>query len=238
VSNRRACAGTSLPEAIVALTVGLLVLQLGLATLARFRTAQADLAARSDELVALRISRHVLRRELRHGLPGRDWTADADSLSLRAFRGTAIVCASDSVAAEMVVSYSGDRAPDPAKDSVLLLTADGRLSVRALAGTGVAPTPCTGPTAGVAARWRLDLGGPTGVVVARLFERGSYHLSGAALRYRRGTSGRQPLTPEVWSNASAWDVSADRLGVGLVPVAPGAGSATPWSGFLAWLTPE
>ncbi len=233
--RRRAPAGASLPEAIVALVVGLLVLQLGLATLARLRAAQADLAARADELVALRISRHVLRRELRHGLPGRDWSADADSLSLRAFRGTAIVCAADSVAAAVVVSYRGDRAPDPSKDSVLLVTADGRSAVRALAGTGVAPTPCPGSPAGATARWRLDLGAPTGTVVARLFERGSYHLSGAALRYRRGASGRQPLTPEVWSTASDWDISAERLGVGLVP---SVGSSGQWSGFLAWLTPE
>ncbi len=36
------------------------------------------------------------------------------------------------------------------------------------------------------------------IVLARLFERGSYHVSGAALRYRRGRGGRQPLTPEVF----------------------------------------
>ena len=114
----------------------------------------ADLAARADELVALRVSRHVLRRELRHGLPGRDWSVDADSLSLRAFRGTAIVCAADSVAAEVVVAYRGDRAPDPSKDSVLLVTADGRSAVRALTGTGVASTPCPGSPVGATARWR------------------------------------------------------------------------------------
>jgi len=234
VAERRAPAGASLPEAIVALLVGLLVLQLGLATLARLRSAQADFSVRTDELVALRVGRHVLRRELRHGLPGRDWSADADSLSLRAFRGTAIVCASDSTAAELVVSYRGERAPDPSKDSVLLVTPDGLSAVRALVGTGVAPTPCPG-SAGSTARWRLDRGGPPSAVVARLFERGSYHLSGAALRYRRGTSGRQPLTPEVWSTATAWEVSADRLAVGLVS---SAGSSRPWSGFLAWMTPE
>lgn len=227
-------AGTSLPEAVVALLVGLLVLQLGLSSLARLRTAQADLAARADALVALRLGRHVLRRELRHGIPGRDWAATADSLGLRAFRGAGIVCASDSIAAELTVWYQGDRAPDPSKDSVLLVTGEGRVGVRALAGTGTASSPCPG-AAGPTMRWRLDRAAPTGTLVARVFERGSYHLTAAALRYRRGASGRQPLTPEVWSSASGWRVSPDRLGMGVVP-SLGGGAA--WSGFLAWLTTE
>ena len=218
----------------MALLVGLLVLQLGLATLARLRSAQADLAARSDALVALRVGRHVLRRELRYGLPGQDWIAEPDSVSLRAFRGTGLVCQSDSAAAELVVSYRGDRAPDPSKDSVLLVTADGLSVARALAGTGVASTPCPGWVAGPSTRWRLDVGAPTGAVVARLFERGSYHFADAALRYRRGASGRQPLTPEVWSAVTAWDVTAERLAIDVVPAAAGA----PWKGFVAWRLPE
>ncbi len=226
--------GASLPEAIVALLLGLLVLQLALGTLARFRTAQADLAARTDALVALRLGRHVLRRELRHGLPGRDWIADSDSLTLRAFRGTGLVCHSDSAAAELVVSYRGDRAPDPSKDSVVLVTQEGRSVVRALRGTGASATPCPGWLAGRETRWRLDVAAPAGTVLARPFERGSYHLADAALRYRRGASGRQPLTPEVWSDSTGWDVTTERLGVGLVPSVAGA----PWHGFVAWRLPE
>lgn len=226
-------AGASLAEAVVALLVGLLVLQLGLATLARFRAARADLEARTDALVALRMGRHVLRRELRHSFAGRDWVAASDSLALRAFRGTALVCASDSAAAELVVSYRGDRMPDSSKDSLLLVTETGVTVVRALAGVGSAPSPCAAP--GAAARWRLDRGAPSGTVLARLFERGSYHLSGAALRYRPGASGRQPLTPEVLSAAARFDVTPERVGVELVPW-PRGGAA--WSGFLAWRTPE
>lgn len=227
-------AGTSLPEALVALLIGLLVLQMGLASLARLRAAQADLSARADALVALRVGRHVLRRELRHGLPGRDWDATADSLGLRAFRGTGIVCASDSTAAELTVWYSGDRAPDPSKDSVLLVTGEGDVGVRTLVGTGAAPSPCPGG-GGASSRWRLDRAAPSGTLVARLFERGSYHLADAALRYRRGASGRQPLTPEVWSPASGWRISTERLGVGVVPSRGGGGG---WSGFLAWRMPQ
>jgi hypothetical protein len=234
-SARCAAAGASLPEAIVALVVGLLVVQMALASLAKLRSAQADFAARTDALVALRVGRHVLRRELRHGLPGRDWVAAGDSLSLRAFRGTGLVCASDSTMAELVVAYRGDRAPDPSKDSLLLVTEEGLVAVRALIGTGVAAAPCPGVGASASARWRLDRAAPRATVVARVFERGSYHLSGAALRYRRGASGRQPLTPEVWAATTAWDVSAERLGVGIVPARV---SGATWSGFLAWRTPE
>ena len=225
--------GATLVEAVVALLIGLLVLQLGLMTLARMRTTRADLAARTEALVALRVGRHVLRRELRQGVPGRDWAATPDSVGLRAFRGVAFVCASDTTAAELTVSYRGDRSPDPAKDSVLLLTAEGVVDARALIGTGAASTSC--PGSGASQRWRLDRGAPAGVVVARLYERGSFHLSDAALRYRRGASGRQPLTPEVWSGATGWRLSGQRLGVAFAP-ARAAGS--PWTGFLAWLVPD
>jgi hypothetical protein len=133
----------------------------------------------------------------------------------------------------LVVSYRGDRAPDPSKDSVLLVTGTGLSVVRALVGTGAASTPC--PTwAGASTRWRLDLGAPARVVVARLFERGSYHLADAALRYRRGASGRQPLTPEVWTAATTWDLNPDRIGVALVP----STSGPPWNGFVAWRFPD
>jgi hypothetical protein len=230
VAPSRARAGATIAEAIVALVIGLLVLQLGLSTLARFRAAQARLVARGDALVALRIGRHVLRRELRHGMAGRDWVVDADSVSLRAFRGTALVCQADSAAAEVVVVFSGERAPDATKDSVLFVSGEGDVAVRALVGVGGA-APCAGTLPGSPARWRLDRSAPHGAVAARLFERGSYHLSGAALRYRRGASGRQPLTPEVWTAATAWSASPARLGVTLVPA---ASTGAPWSGFVAW----
>lgn len=231
-THPRARAGASVIEAVVALLVGLLVLQLALSTLARFRAVQRELGERADALVALRVGRHVLRRELRQGRAGIDWVAARDSLALRAFRGSAVVCASDTLSAQIVVSYRGGRAPDPTKDSVLLLSDDGTASLRALVGTGVSPVPCIGPGGGAAARWTLDRGAPPGTVAARFFERGSYYFSGAALRYRRGASGRQPLTPETWSSDTSWDVGSDRVGVQLVPSRAGE----PWSGFLAWLS--
>ena len=47
--------------------------------------------------------------------------------------------------------------------------------------------------------WTIDPPVP-GALVARIFERGSYHVSGGALRYRRGMGGRQPLTLDVFDD--------------------------------------
>lgn len=227
----RGRAGFSAPEAIVALLLGLVVTHLGLTTMAALRESHSRMAARTDRLVAMRVARHVLRRELRHGVPGADWWVDDDSLYLRAFRGTALVCGPDTASAEVTVGYRGDRRPDPAKDSVLFFDATGRRAVRALAAVSTASVPCPLASAGEVETWRLDAPPPPGAVVAKLFERGSYHLVSAALRYRRGASGRQPLTPEVWSSATGWSPSEARLGVEVHPADPAHAS---WSAFLAW----
>ena len=225
--------GASVPEAVVALLVGLLVVHLALRTVEEMRSAQARLAKRTDALVALRVGRYVVRSELRVGLRGRDWVLSDESLSLRAFRGTATVCPIRPAPDELLVRYRGTRSPDPAKDSLLLLTARGGAEVRALAGMGAPAGSCAAAGAGALAQWRLDREPAADVVLARLFERGSYHLAGSALRYERGLSGRQPLTPEVWSHPSTtWTLSAERLGVRLVPRDADAGAG--WSGFLAW----
>jgi hypothetical protein len=228
--------GFSAPEALVALLLGLFVVHLGFATFARVRSVQVGLAARTDGLTAMRVARHTLGRELGHARPGRDWQSSDDSLSLRAFRGTALVCPLDSVATEVTVSYRGDRLPDATKDSVLLLRPDGTLEIRALRAVTAATTSCGPGFSGSLETWRLDTPVPPGPVVARLFERGSYHLSGSALRYRRGDSGRQPLTPEVWSGATRWDQSGDRLRLDARFRDPASGR--PWSAFLSWLDPE
>ena len=229
---RPSSTGLSLPEILIALLLGLLVVHLGLDSLGRFEAARGRMADRTDALVALRVSRLVLRREMRRGVGGADWMLEGDSLSIRAFRGVALVCRSDSATASLVVSYLGDRAPDPTKDSLLLVTEAGRGQVRALVGTAAPTIPCAGPDSAAAAEWRLDVGAPPGSIAVKLFERGAYHLSGSALRYQRGGSGRQPLTPEAWSSATRWQVSAGRVGVELVPESASAGP--PWRGFLTW----
>lgn len=217
----------------MALLLGLFVTHLGFRTMERMRTVETRLAVRTDALVAARVARHVLRRELTYGRAGEDWLADADSVSLRAFRGTALLCPRAAESDELTVLYAGDRSPDPSKDSVLLVDPEGRRETRALVGMAAPGESCGSvPTEGLQA-WRLDVpAGPT-TVLARLFERGSYHLSSSALRYRRGVSGRQPLTPEVWSSASRWIASGERLELRAEPRDPAAGR--PWEVFLAWL---
>ena len=226
-------AGVSAPEAIVALLLGLFLVHLGLSTMARLRSAQSRLAQRTDGLVAMRVGRYVLRRELRWGRPQEDWYVSGDSISLRAFRGTALVCSHDTARVELTVSFSGDRRPDPSKDSVLLISAEGTRGVRALA--AIAPTtgPCGSAAPATLETWQLDAPPDPGTVLARLFERGSYHVSSYALRYRRGASGRQPLTPEVWSRSTGWTQRGRRLGLEVENRDPYAGR--PWSAFLAWL---
>jgi len=226
-------AGVSAPEAIVALLLGLFLVHLGLSTMARLRSAQVGLALRTDGLVAMRMGRRVLREELRRGRAQEDWYVSGDSISLRAFRGTALVCALDTASIELTVSYGGDRRPDPSKDSVLVISAEGNREVHALVGTASTAGPCGPAPSTTLETWRLDAAADPGTVLARLFEHGSYHLSAHALRYRRGASGRQPLTPEVWSPATAWTRSGNRLGLDVINRDSSAGR--PWSAFLAWL---
>ncbi len=182
----------------MALLTGLLVVQLGLVVLARQREVQLRLTERAEALAAVRIVRDLVAGELHRGRPGRDWVADAgDSVGLRSFRGLGGVCPSRPSSTEILVAYEGIRAPAPSKDSVLLMDERGRWAARSLEAAGPARDGCPAAPGVAVQRWRLDRDPPVGVVLARVFEHGSYHLSGQALRYRRGAAGRQPLTPEV-----------------------------------------
>lgn len=225
-------AGVSAPEALVALLLGLFVVHLAFVTLERLRDAEDRLASRTDGLVAMRVARHVLRRELRNGRPGVDWLVDADSISLRAFRGTALLCPRDTTTVALTVAYAGDRRADPSKDSVVLIDAMGTGVVRGLTGVSMVADACGATPAADLQTWLLDAPVTPDAVVGRLFERGSYHVSASALRYRRGASGRQPLTPEVWSAASAWTRAGNRLGLEAHHRDTTAGPG--WSAFLAW----
>lgn len=192
-------AGSTLAEVMIALLCGLLVVQLSLAGLARVRSVGIRLTRRSETLAVLRTSRVVLRRELRFGVRGIDWVTFApDSIRLRAFRGVGFVCPPGTAGPDVLVAWSGTRAPAPAKDSVLLLTVRGAWLRADLLSVRPTSDRCAAAPSIDVQRWRLSPTPEESVVLARLFERGSYHVSGAALRYRRGRSGRQPLTPEVF----------------------------------------
>jgi hypothetical protein len=179
-------AGVTLPELILVAWL----FALALLGLARFTSAQGRLAALGYDRVrvadAARAADLVLGGELRY-TAAPDRTATTDSVRIRAVRGAGPLCGRDG--AEVRVRYRGFRAPDPEKDSVLLITgSDTRGSAHAV--TASAPDS----TCGSGVRLTLDPPPPSPAGMALVFETGSYHLTGGALRYRRGRGGRQPLT--------------------------------------------
>ena len=89
------------------------------------RAAARGAASVGSEAAAIRTTRTVLRAELGSGVQGIDWRLYApDSVRLRAFRGVWIVCAQHTDSSVSVVRLVG-RAPDPSKDSALVLRGDG-----------------------------------------------------------------------------------------------------------------
>ncbi len=235
---RTGTAGVSVVEALVALVLGLLLVQLALGVLVRERAAERRLSERGDGIAAVLVTRDVLGTEVRRGRPGRDWrVAAGDSLVLRAFRGVGRICPWRPTEREILVSYQGQRSPDPAKDSVLLLDADGGWWARALEYAGTSDVPCPQAPEVPVRRWRLAPDVPEHVVLARVFEQGSYHLAAGALRYRRGDGGRQPLTPEVLHTPpSAFEWSGGVLSLSLVTGEEAWGRPVLWRPLL-WRGP-
>jgi len=186
--------GTSVLEAIVALLLGVLLMGLILSVLARQREVVASLGRRAEVLATLRTVRVVLRTEARAGSGA--WRTFQDSLALRGFRGAGTACSAGDGEAAVRVAPWGIRAPDPSKDSVMVVTARGEVFFRGLLRTEGGGGSCGPGDPEDRERWVLTGPVPEAVLV-RYFEHGSYHLSAGALRYRRGGSGRQPLTPEV-----------------------------------------
>lgn len=225
--------GSSVVEAVVAMALGLFLLHLALVTLDRLRFSETRSRARHDIMLSARVVRGVVGRELRYLDTERDLQVEGEALSLRAFRGAALACAADAEASAYLVAFVGARRPDPAKDSLELVFPDGTVSHVALAGASDATEPCA--LAGWMSDpmvWQVD-SMPAAIPVAlRLYERGSYHLSGSAFRYRVGAGGRQPLTPEVWDDReTGWHATDVSLSVVLTP----RDGAEAWHAFLGWM---
>ena len=179
-------------ETLVAFVLGLLVLQAAASLGGGMARGAAALADRAEGLAASRAAAWIVQEELEGVRAGEDVSRPVgDSISIRAFRGTARVCAR-SAGPELVVRWSGMRKAEPDKDSALVLRGSGEWVVRALGAVGAAPADGCGGTP--AERWTLSDSVPDALLL-RVFERGSYHLSDRALRYRIGMGGRQPLTP-------------------------------------------
>lgn len=188
MSTRR---GSSLAELVLVAWLFALVL----AALARFAGAQGRLVAAQQDRTrgaeAVRTASLVLEGELRY-LTAADIVAPAaESLRVRAVRGSGVVCDTDGT--DILVRFRGTRLPNPRKDSVILVAAGEPAEAAPLAVTGVVPDEACGGSL------RLTLSSPPTPTRAVLlvYETGSYHLADAALRYRAPGAGREPLTEAV-----------------------------------------
>ena len=198
--------GAALLEVLVAAALAALVItSAGLLLHAQTRIAQRT--SQTSELAdATRSAALTLGAEWRTLVPQRDIYAVArDSVAGRVFRGSAVVCGHS--AHKTLVRYRGLRLPDPAKDSVLQVGAETTASIISVAsdtGCAVAPREQV-----LAFDWTAHA--PIGSLWL-LFESGGYHLGTHALRYRRGSESRQPITNEVFDHQrSAFRATADSV---------------------------
>jgi hypothetical protein len=181
-------------EALVALLVGMALLEGGARILARAARESGEIVTRAERLETYRLVGSVLDAELAGARAGLDWSADPAGLALRVFRGWGAACAAGGPG--VVVAHRGLRAPEPDKDSLELVLGDGGTRWVALAAVEATDPDVVCPAAGdpLRLRWPDDLEDADRPVLVRVFERGLYAVTDA-FRYRRGAGGRQPLSP-------------------------------------------
>ena len=199
--------GFSLMELLLAVTLGGLVagalfgLLRGQERLAR---AQAEAVTAAE---VLRVAATTLGGELRLLSPAEDLAlATPESVAVRAFRAFGVVCGH--AGGEALVRRRGLRVADPAKDSVHLVRPDSAAAAFPILRAGPAPAACPAAPGEEVERWALGAAAPPppGSLLL-LYETGTYGLTGAALRYRRGGGGRQPLTvPWLDDSASGFEL--------------------------------
>lgn len=182
-----------------------------LAGVATFASAQGRLSAsqhqrgRARELA--RTATVVLRQELRHSLPAQILAAGGDSIRLRAVRGVGGLCGVDG--RDLLVRYRGARRPEPDKDSVLIVTAS------AVEAAGGIVSAVGAPDCGDGLRIRLQSAPVSDGGLVVVYEPGTYLIAAGALRYRRGSAGRQPLTEALLQEASSLHAGAAGVSLGL-----------------------
>lgn len=225
--------GFTVLESLVALLLTALLIQGGWAVVATLRRSGERVAEISEGLETVRTVAWILAEEVSGGSPQRDWwSGGGDTLALRAYRGLAVVRGRDAEG-RVTVCYRGIRNPNPEKDSILFLAGDGGWTPHALLSRVRRDPGCMGEGEGWEEVWSIDpeAGGP---VLGRVYERGSYHLSGQALRYRRGAGGRQPLTPlRVAEGVLEEDPSEGGLRWRVLLSWSGSSSdSLPWSGWI------
>ena len=227
--------GYTLAEALVALLLMAVLTQAAWSVAAVHGSAAFGLVSRAEMLDAARVSTWVLREELRQGEAGRDWLVGDDSISLRAFRATGVTCPSSGEPGAIIVASSGIRQADPAKDSVLVLWPDGQWRAHRL--DGVASADACASNLGRSRTWRLDPPEAGGYVL-RVFERGSYHVSDRAFRYRRGRGGRQPLTPRALGPGSGLGAGPGSTALLRLEPQPGRGGEAWVTEWILWPRPD
>lgn len=206
--------GFTLIELCVVLLIGGITVSVLMGVMQRELRRAQGYASRLAEAEALRISSTVLNTELRWLDPRLELLGVGDdSVALRTVRGTGVVC--DTAGDGLRVIYQGRRMPQPDKDSVIVVlqgedTVPLSLLTSSLSRSTGVPA-CSVPESGRLYHWRLPRDVPPGALLL-LFETGSYHLSGRALRYRSGGAGRQPLTPEIFQDARIGFTAVDAAG--------------------------
>lgn len=184
-------AGFMLAEAVVSAALLLLLVQACWWMIAMQASVAVRVSRGVQALEETRLARHVLAAEVGAGAQGEDWTVAGRELRLRAFRGVAFVCRGQAASA-WGVAWSGRRAPNSAKDSVLVLAGDGRWQAAGLVRTRRRKSlDCPDLHGFERQLWTLDPA-PQSPVAGLFFERGAYRFSDGAFRYRSG-SRWQPL---------------------------------------------
>ena len=188
-------AGWSALELLIALALAVLLGGLVGRTIVDAARIHARTVADAEALQTAGLIGHVLSLELsapadqdRHSSGG------TSTVTLRAFRASALICPDLDPEGRLIVRVRGDRQPDPAKDSLLVLTRSGRWISAALEGRSSRTPGCPSAPSATTEVWTVSEAIPDGVLV-RVFERGTYHLSDSTFRWSRGDGGRQPLTP-------------------------------------------
>lgn len=192
--------GWTLPEVLVSLVLTGFVAMTAAGAVEAHRGVLARMTGRAVEDEAVRVIRGVLVDELRGAGATDQGTAGGDSVGLRAYRSSAVVC-DLAPGAEWRVASRGLRRGDPEKDSVRILGADGRWRQGRLSWVGGRAGSCDDPAG--TELWRVDPAQEVPPLLLRAFERGGYHVAGGTLRYRRGAGGRQPLTPELFGGGGS-----------------------------------